>query len=117
MSFGENFGELQFTVWPPYAGLSTSDPGVGPTAPGEPFEDLNYTRAMIQWRTEPDGDILGSARIYIPAGIFTHIVFFSGPGREHPLMAPAKKLDHPIVFDRPGVVELNPIKNTDYLPR
>ena len=111
-----SLGELKVRVWPPYVGLATSDPGAGPTAAGEPFEDLNYTRGLIAWRTKTDGDVVGAAQIHVPKGIYTHIVFFSGPHRVHALMK-ANKLEHPVVFDRPGVVELNPIQDTDYLPR
>ncbi len=108
-------GVLGAVVWPPYIGLSEGDPGAGPTAPGEPFEDLNYTRGMIRWRPEAGG-IMGGAKIFVPKGIYTHLVFFSGPHRVHPLMG-TNKFEQPLVFDRPGVVEIDPIQNQDYLSR
>jgi hypothetical protein len=110
-----NDGRLTIDVWPPYVGLTTQDPGPpGTLALGEP-DDINYARGMIQWRTE-GVHVLGSAHIYIPKGVFTHIVFFCGPHRIHALMG-SNQLEQPVVFDQPGVLELNPIHNQDYLPR
>lgn len=104
-----NHGKLTAVVWPPYVGLWT--------ALGEPLDDPNYSRGMIRWRTEKDGTILGSARITVPTGAFTHLVFFSGPGLPHPSMGVPQKLEHPVVFDRPGFIDIDPIQNQDYLPR
>ena len=106
-----NHGELTPHVWPPYVGLSTTE--------GEPIDDPNYGRGLISWRTEPDGSILGSARILAPKGIYTHVVFYSGPRKEHPPMPghEPQQVPHPVVFDRPGTIEINPIRNGEYLPR
>jgi hypothetical protein len=111
-----NQGVLGAIVWPPYLGVANCFPGLpGTVAEGEPFDDINYERAMIAWRTE-NGNVLGAAQIYVPKGIWTHLVFFSGPHHAHPLMG-ANQLEQPIIFDRPGIVEINPIVNQNYLPR
>ncbi len=109
-------GYITATVWPPYIGLSDGDPGPpGGIAEGEPFEDINYQRGQIFWRTE-DGHTLGSAQVYVPKGVYTHIVFFSGPHRIHPLMG-ANRLEQPAVFEAPIIIEIDPIHNDEYLPR
>jgi hypothetical protein len=108
--------QLGATVWPPYIGLSVGDPGpAGTVAAHEPYDDAIYARGMIHWRTE-NGGVVGGAKIFAPKGIYTHIVFFSGPHHVHPLMG-AVPLEHPLVFDLPGVVEIDPIRNDEYLPR
>lgn len=111
-------GVLGVVVWPPYIGLAVcpvGDPGPGPVAVGEPFGDVNYARGMIRWRTEVGGDVVGGADVWLPAGVFTHVVFFSGPHRE--ALMGFKKVEHPVVFDRPGMTRVDPIQNQDFLPR
>lgn len=112
-----NHGELSVVVWPPYIGLATTGDHNGAIAAGEPFEDINYARGQIMWRTTADDRVLGAARIVAPAGVYSHLVFFCGPGREHPLMGDPQQLEHPVVFDRPGFIDVDPIANQDYLPR
>lgn len=112
-----NQGFLGAVVWAPYVGLTVSPPGVGPVAFGEPIDDPNYGRGLISWRTQADGLIVGSAQILVPKGVYTHVVFFSGPARPHGMMGVPQVIEHPIVFDRPGVVELDPIGCGEYLPR
>lgn len=119
-----SMGVLTVDVWPPYLGMATDHPGErGSVAPaGEPFGDINYTRGLIQWRNEPDAaspsgvQVVGSAHIYLPAGIFWHLVFFYGPHAVHQV-AGSNQLEQPVVFDRPGMIEINPIRNQVYLPR
>lgn len=112
-----NVGTLNVAVWPPYVGVSDRFPGnPGEIAQGEPHEDINYARGMVKWRTEPDGQVVGSVQVYVPKGIWTHIVFFSGPHHIHPLMG-SNPFDQPVVFDQAGIIELNPIHNQEYLPR
>ena len=108
-------GVLGAIVWPPYVGLASGDPGAGPVAEHEPYEDINYTRGQIVWRTLPDGEIVGAAQVAAPKGIYTHVVFFAGP--QKPMMMGSNKFEQPIIFDHPGIVEINPIANQDYLPR
>lgn len=109
-------GFLSFVVWPTYLGVSTADPGEGPVPLYEPYEDFDYSRGQIQWWTQSDGDVFGRARIYAPKGIYTYFVFCHGPVRE---MMIGKTPIHgtPIVFDRAGFIDVEPIQNTDYLPR
>lgn len=109
------FGVLGAIVWPTFMGCSTGEPGPGPVPLNEPFEDFNYKRGQIVWVTQPDGDVLGAAQVFVPKGVFTHFLFCHGPGPD--LMIGAKQLDQPIIFDRPGVVDITPIRNQDYLPR
>ena len=112
-----NFGELSAIVWPPYMGLATGYPGPpGAVAENEPHDDINYARGQIMWRSEPDGTIVGGVKIFVPKGIYTHVVFFSGPHHVHPLMG-ANQFEQPLVFDRPGIVEIDPVQNLDVLPR
>jgi hypothetical protein len=104
-----NYGALNVQVWPPYIGLSTAE--------GEPFDDMNYCRGFIQWRTLADKQIVGSAKILAPKGVYTSLVFYWGPDKVHPAADNPHVLEHPVVFDRPGTIEIDPITNNDYLPR
>ena len=109
-------GALGAAVWPPYVGLTTQDPGPpGSIAMGEPVNDLDYSRGMITWRTE-NGQVYGAANITVPKGIYTHIVFFSGPYQANPLMD-ANKLEHPFIAAKTMIIEINPIQHGEYLPR
>lgn len=96
-------GQLSVVVWPSYIGL-------GP----EPFDDLSYVRGQIAWRQERNS-IVGGARIHAPKGVYSQLLFFNGPQRD--ALIGTKPLEQPIVFDRHGVVEIDPIRNQDYLPR
>lgn len=119
-----NLGKLSVEVWPPYIGMATAHPGPpGAVAPaGEPFADPDYTRGMIMWRHEPDPQspngqrVVGSAKIWLPKGVFTHVVFFFGPHSSHQV-AGCNPLEQPIMFDRPGMINIDPIRNQQYLPR
>src|ERR1700757_1126780 len=106
-----NHGFLGADVWAPYIGLAS-----GPLASFEPFDDPNYQRGMIAWRTDPHGLIWGRAEIAAPKGIYTHLIFFWGPHKIH-ATARVNPLEQSIVFDRAGFVEIDPIVNKDYLPR
>lgn len=108
-------GTLSIVVWPTYMGVSFGDPGLGPVPEHEPFEDINYSRGQITWRTDPDGRVWGSAQVFAPKGIYTHFVFCHGPVRE--MMIGRRQLEQPIIFDRPGIIDIEPIENQDYMPR
>lgn len=110
-------GYLGARVWPPYVGLATGEHRNGAIADGEPIADPNYCRGQIMWYTHETGEITGSARITAPKGVYTHLVFFCGPALEHPLMGEPQRLEHPVVFDRPGFIDVDPITDGDYLPR
>ena len=108
-----NFGVLNVSVWPTYLGLSSDDPGPGPKPLHEPLGESGYERGQIEWRTEVD-QILGRARVYVPKGVYTHLVFCHGP---IDMQVGSNKLEQPIVFDTPGWIDVDPIQNQDYLPR
>lgn len=110
-----NHGELTITVWPPYIGVASGDPSPGPVPAHEPYGDVNYARGMITWRTNPDGTVVGRAEIFAPKGIWTHLVFCSGPHQE--ALMGQNSFEQPIIFDRPGIIEIDPIQNRDVLPR
>lgn len=114
MTQGVGQGVLGVVVWPTFMGVSAGPPGPGPVPEHEPVGDLNYSRGQITWRTEPDGRVWGSAQVYAPRGVWTHFLFCHGPTE---MMIGERRLEHPIVFDRPGIIDILPIENTDYLPR
>jgi len=109
-----NYGVLQVSVWPTYLGLSTGDPGPGPSPVNEPFGEPGYERGQIFWRTEAD-QVVGNARVYVPKGVYTHLVFCYGPIQD--MQAGSNRLEQPIIFDAPGWIDVDPIQNQDYLPR
>lgn len=108
-------GVLGALVWPTYVGVASDDPGPGPVPEHEPYEDVNYSRGQIWWTAQPDGEIVGSAQVFAPKGVYTWFVFCHGPIRH--MMMGATKLDQPIVFDRAGLIDVEPIQNVSYLPR
>lgn len=106
------FGTLALDVWPPYVGLGESADGV---LISEQSGHVNYQRGVILWEIRKDGSVIGSGRVWAPRGTYTHIIFASGPIYE-PWMG-VRKLEHPIVFDRAGFVDINPIHNRELVPR
>jgi hypothetical protein len=109
-----NQGTLGAIVWPTYMGVATGDPGQGQTPEHEPWGEPDYERGQIHWHTE-DGQIYGKAQVCAPKGVYTHFVFCRGCDR--PSMMDNNQLDQPIVFDRAGFIDIDPIQFTDYLPR
>lgn len=110
-------GVLSVDVWPVYLGVATAHPGnpfESTVALNEPYDDMDYNRGQISWRTV-DGQILGNATVFAPKGIYTHLVFFRGPHRE--AFQGAEPLEHPLVFDRAGMIEVDPITNQERMPR
>lgn len=103
-----NQGQLGGKVWPPYVGLATDE--------GEPFDTAGYERGMISWRVEENG-IFGRAVVWVPKGVYTEIRYYSGPHAENGEMGDRQRLEHPVVFDRLGQIELDPIQDATYLPR
>lgn len=102
-------GTLALTVWPVYIGVCTEDPGPGPIAYGEP-DAADYVRGQIAWSLEGE-EIVGRAVIHAPVGVFTHMAYFRGP--QGPCMSGKMQLDHPIIFHRPGMIDVYPITNRD----
>jgi hypothetical protein len=99
-------GELLIDVWPTYAGLSAGHPGFPPTAAHEPFFDLNYQRGQILWTpVKHSSEVTGVARVFLPAGTYTHLLFFRGPGLYH--FVDHQQLDFALVWDKPGLVDLD----------
>jgi len=111
---GGGHGVLGAVVWPTHMGVSTGEPGPGPVPDHEPWDDLDYNRGQIWWRTE-DGKTYGRASVFAPKGVYTHFLFCLGSPRE--TMISSNKLDQPIVFDRAGIIDIDPIQCVDVLPR
>lgn len=98
-------GKLGFVVWPSYVGAHTDR--------GEPTDSL-YQRGQITWSIDPldpSAKIVGRALVWLPAGTFTHLTYHSSPEGGVPLGK--IQLDHPLVFDYSGRLEVYPITNPD----
>jgi hypothetical protein len=106
-----NHGRLMVDVWPTYIGMGESTDGV---TLSERAGDPDYQRGQISWEAHPDGTITGRARVQLPKGIYTHLMFCHGPV-EH--LIGVEQFEHPVVFDRPGFFDVDPIVNKDYMPR
>jgi hypothetical protein len=65
-------------------------------------------RGNIVWFDLVKG--LGRARVYVPKGIYTHSVFCSAP---RDAVMGVNQLAHPLVLDRAGFVDVDPIQNAD----
>jgi hypothetical protein len=107
---GPNPGVLTVDVWPTYMGLGYSTDGVQLV---EQIGTPGYERGPITWETK-DGEILGRARVVLPKGTYTHLLFCHGPCDR---LAGVEQLEHPVVFDRAGFFDVDPIHNRDYVPR
>jgi hypothetical protein len=113
-----DFGLLSVHVWPVYVGCSAGhpgDPNASPVAANEPFGDINYSRGQITWRQTDGGGPIGSASVFLPAGVYTHIVWFRGPHQE--AFQDFTQMGQPLVFDRPGIFDIPHIGNEEQLPR
>lgn len=108
------FGILGAHVWPVYVGVATDDPGAPPTADNEPLDDFDYARGQITWTPHSDGTITGTARIFAPKGVYTYLLFCMGPHREG--FHSAQKMEHPFMFDRAGIIDIN-VGDETQLPR
>jgi hypothetical protein len=106
-----NHGHLSVEVWPTYVGLAES---TSETVIREPIGHVDYDRGSIFWDTHPDKTITGHGRVNCPKGVYTHILFGYAPVES---ICSVVKMEHPIVFDRSGFVDISPIQNQDYLPR
>lgn len=106
----ENHGKLSVEVWPTYVGLAES---TSETVIREPIGDMDYDRGSIFWDTGPDGLITGHGRVNAPKGVYTHILFGYAPVES---ICSVVKMEHPIIFNRSGFVDVAPIRNQDYLP-
>jgi hypothetical protein len=106
-----NHGELQAIVWPTYIGLGHSNDDM---MFDEFVGDPDYDRGLITWVTRQDSSVYGHGRVYAPKGTYTHFIFAYGPTEN---VCGVRKSEHPIVFDRAGWVDVDPIENQDVLPR
>ena len=106
------FGKIALDVWPPYVGLGESADGLLII---EQSRHVDYQRGLVIWTPQKDGSIIGHGTVCAPKGTYTHIIFASGPILE-PWMG-VRKLEHPIVFDRAGFVDVGPIHNRELVLR
>lgn len=106
-----NHGYLTVDVWPAYMGLAESTDGVTLL---EPMNHRDYARGQITWETKPDGLVVGHARVCLPKGIHTHLLFCHGPVE---MIIGVEQMEHPVIFDRAGFFDVSPIVNKAYLPR
>lgn len=102
-------GLLTMAVWPTFAGVGTGHPGDRLAAASEPLNPA-YQRGQITWEPR-GGTIMGRARVHVPAGEYTHALYFRGP--DGPSMCGSVRLPHPVRLDTPGVIDLDPITNAD----
>lgn len=112
---GGGVGIFGAVVWPTYLGASTGHPGGGPNVGNEPSDSPDYERGQIDWQME-NGEIVGRATLKLPAGTYEYLVFCHGPTGTD-LMIDFSKFEHPLTFDRAGIVDVYPINNTAVLPR
>jgi hypothetical protein len=113
-------GLIHVEVWPSYVGLGEMT-GSAVRVDGtqqldlhEPVDQAEYQRGQITWKTAADGAITGHGKVWAPKGVYTHIIYARGPVGN---VCGAFKPEHPIVFDRPGFVDVGPIQNQEVLPR
>ena len=85
------------TVWPVYVGFTT--------ATGEP-DSTDYERGQIFYELR-DEQVVGHARVRLPAGEYLAHVFFYSPAERTPITT--IPLPHPLRFATPGVVDVDPI--------
>lgn len=107
-------GVLGAIVWPTHLGAVTGHPGPGPKPANEPTDSPDYERGQIEWMLETSGpfagEIVGRALLNVPAGVYEYLVFCHGPG-SLPKMINATKFEHPLVYEKAGVMEVYPIRN------
>lgn len=106
----ENEGVLTIDVWPVYMGVGESTDDFTLI---EQFGHPDYQRGQIRWDTQPDGEIVGFARVLLPAGMYTHLMFCNGPSE---MLVAIEKLEHPLMFDRPGFYDVH-VQNKMQIPR
>lgn len=106
-----NQGLLTLDVWPVYMGLAESTDGVTFI---EQLSHADYQRGQIFWEARPNGVVVGRARVCLPKGVHTHLLFCIGPTEG---IIGTERLEHPVIFDRPGFFDVDPIHHSNYLPR
>jgi hypothetical protein len=73
---------------------------------GEPLDDINYRRGKIIWT-----DMTGEARLFLPAGEWTHLLFYQQDGY---FMRANVIGQHPLFFPKPGVLDVK-VNAVDFL--
>jgi hypothetical protein len=112
-----NPGILSCEVWPTYVGLceTNAPPSQGNWYLREPARHIDYKRGQIRWDTDKvSGEITGHARVYVPKGVYTHIVFAMA---EEGHIMDVKQREHPIDMPSAGWVDVTPIRKSTVLPR
>jgi len=103
-------GTLSFVVWPVYIGAALE----GTTPPFSIDEPINggYQRGTILWTPVDDRrQVIGRARILLPAGTYTHFVYFHHPTKRQ--ACGVMQMDHPFVCTELTVLDVDPIENQD----
>lgn len=114
-----NLGVLSCEVWPTYVGLceETAPPMRGQWFLREPANHIDYKRGQITWVTKKvngRNEITGSARVYIPKGEYTHILFATAADGH---IIDCKRMEHPRHTDGASWVDVEPIRKSTVLPR
>ena len=103
-------GTLGVIVWPVYIGAALEGT-MPPHSINEPHNS-GYERGQIHWYpVDDERQIVGRATIILPAGTYTHFVYFKHPTL--PAACGVAKLPHPLVFRAPTVLDVDPIINSD----
>ena len=100
-------GVLSAVIWPNYVGACT-DRGE------EPISHPDYGRGMIRWDVMPNGELVGRAKVLVPPGMWTHILYCPHPSS--PQVTAAQKLAHPCVLTSAGEIALDCITESDIRP-
>lgn len=105
-TLGGGEGTLSMTVWPMYVGLCAG-------VIHEPLFSVDYERGQIKWVVMPNGEIIGSAEINVPAGEYTHLTYHYGPGAGDGFVG-QHQLHHPLRFSGATIVAVDPINQGDW---
>jgi hypothetical protein len=93
-------GQLSFIVWPNHAGAVDVNGK-------EPMFGLEYKRGPITWDLDDNGELIGHARIEVPAGEWQWIIYCYNPF--NPGYIAVSKLDHTLLLPEPGYIDLTHI--------
>jgi hypothetical protein len=106
MTLNSNEGTLSFAVWPVYAGAVNE-------AGEEPMGDRDYQRGQIRWAMNEQGRLVGSTRIRVPHGDWTHVLYCYN--QTQPGFIAAQKLAHPLHLPDGGTIDMLDITDGDVL--
>lgn len=114
--FGQGGGGeiiLSAEVWPTHVGVTFEHPGPGPQPATEPVFHADYIRGQIEWIAVSETGPVGKAKINVPPGLYTYMVYLHGPG-SLPMMCGSRQLSHPVLFETAGVIEIENINYGDW---